>query len=202
MDRVLGLEVAALAQSRSLQKIQESGDSQIQKYFADKTILVTGGTGFLGKQLTEKLLRSCREIRRIYLLIRPKKGKDVSQRIQDQFSETLYDELRKCFPSFATKIVGVEGDTSEIGLALSEKNKKMLTNELDVIVHVAATVRFDDPIKKAVLTNTRGTRELYYSVMVSPRPVSLRVASRGRAGDGACNSVNRELRFDNEMTKL
>lgn len=26
--------------------------------------------------------------------------------------------------------------------------------------HVAATVRFDDPLKNAIITNTRGTREI------------------------------------------
>ena len=32
-------------------------DSQIQKMFAGSTILLTGGTGFLGKLMVDKLLR-------------------------------------------------------------------------------------------------------------------------------------------------
>ena len=37
-----------------------------------ETVAVTGATGFLGKALVEKVLRSIPDVRRIYLLIRPK----------------------------------------------------------------------------------------------------------------------------------
>ncbi|GBP82282.1 Putative fatty acyl-CoA reductase CG5065 [Eumeta japonica] len=36
-------------------------DSEIQKFYAGATVLVTGGTGFLGKLLVEKLLRIFRK---------------------------------------------------------------------------------------------------------------------------------------------
>ncbi|GBP65553.1 Fatty acyl-CoA reductase wat [Eumeta japonica] len=87
------------------------------------------------------------------------KGKDVTQRLQEQLADPCYDTLREYDPNFGAKIVGIEGDTSELGLALSETKRKVLLNEVDIIFHGAATVRFDDHIKKAVLTNARGTRE-------------------------------------------
>lgn len=34
------------------------GESQIQKLFSGSSVLLTGGTGFLGKLVVEKLLRS------------------------------------------------------------------------------------------------------------------------------------------------
>lgn len=57
--------------------------SEIAKYFADKSIFITGATGFLGKVLIEKLLRSCPEVKKIYVLVRHKKGNTPQQRIAD-----------------------------------------------------------------------------------------------------------------------
>jgi hypothetical protein len=54
--------------------------SPIQNFFDGSCVLVTGGTGFVGKVLVEKLLRSCLGIRTIYLLIRPKSGVNVQRR--------------------------------------------------------------------------------------------------------------------------
>jgi thioester reductase-like protein len=53
------------------------------KFFEGQNIFVTGATGFLGKVLLEKLLRSCPDVENIFVLIRPKKGKEPSQRIND-----------------------------------------------------------------------------------------------------------------------
>jgi fatty acyl-CoA reductase len=49
---------------------------------------VTGSTGFLGKVLVEKLLRSCPDIGNIYVLMRKKKGKEPSQRVLE-ITDTL-----------------------------------------------------------------------------------------------------------------
>lgn len=57
--------------------------STIAQWFTGQHVLVTGATGFLGKILIEKLLRSCPEISTIYLVIRPKRGKTSQQRIDD-----------------------------------------------------------------------------------------------------------------------
>jgi len=55
-------------------------NSPIQNFFSGSCVLVTGATGFVGKALVEKLLRSCPDLRTIYLLIRPKRGLDVQTR--------------------------------------------------------------------------------------------------------------------------
>ena len=44
---------------------------------------ISGGTGFIGKILVEKLLRSCPGIGTIYILIRPKKGVKPEDRIKE-----------------------------------------------------------------------------------------------------------------------
>ena len=59
--------------------------SEIAEYYKNKSIFITGATGFIGKVLIEKLLRSCPELKRIYILIRSKKGHSINERMNDLF---------------------------------------------------------------------------------------------------------------------
>lgn len=52
-------------------------------FYQDSNILLSGGTGFLGKVILEKLLRSFHSISSIYVLVRPKKGADPQERIKE-----------------------------------------------------------------------------------------------------------------------
>ena len=42
----------------------------IKDYYKGKNVLLTGCTGFLGKVILEKMLRSCSNVNKIFLLIR------------------------------------------------------------------------------------------------------------------------------------
>lgn len=55
----------------------------IKKFYENREIFVTGGSGFVGKTLIEKLLRTCDGLKKIYLLMRPKKGQSASDRIKN-----------------------------------------------------------------------------------------------------------------------
>ena len=57
--------------------------STIAEFYRDRSVFITGATGFLGKVLVEKLLRSCPDIKTLYLLIRPKAGNDIRTRLHD-----------------------------------------------------------------------------------------------------------------------
>lgn len=61
--------------------------SPIKDYLRDKTIFLTGGFGFLGKLLIEKLLRC--DVKKIYLLVRAKKGKSLDERFEKLIEEPV-----------------------------------------------------------------------------------------------------------------
>lgn len=54
--------------------------NRVLAMYKDATILITGGTGFLGKVLLEKALR-CLNVRKIFLLIRRKDGQTADERL-------------------------------------------------------------------------------------------------------------------------
>lgn len=63
-------------------------ESSVAGSFKNGVVLVTGSTGFLGKMLTEKLLRCC-PVNRIAILVRSKKGFSASQRVADIYKQSV-----------------------------------------------------------------------------------------------------------------
>lgn len=64
-------------------------ESNISGFYEGRSIFITGATGFMGKVLVEKLLRSCPGVDRLYLLMRPSQGKEVSTRFQELISNEV-----------------------------------------------------------------------------------------------------------------
>jgi len=58
------------------------------------------------------------------------------------------------------KLLPVLGDMTELRLGLSDEEYGFLVENVSVIFHVAASVRFDEPIRDATIMNVRGTREV------------------------------------------
>lgn len=69
--------------------LNEDSATPVQEFYQDATVLITGGTGFLGKILVEKLLRSCPHINQIILLIRGKKDANCEERLDHIMEETV-----------------------------------------------------------------------------------------------------------------
>lgn len=61
----------------------------IKEFYNGRHIFITGSTGFMGKTLIEKFVRSCPEIGNIYLLIRHRKGKDIKSRVQEMLDSPV-----------------------------------------------------------------------------------------------------------------
>lgn len=131
----------------------------VTDWYAGQHILVTGATGFMGKVLIEKLLRSCPKIATIYLLVRPKRGKEPTQRLEDFVNTPIFDKIRdrKDGETLLSKLKAVCGDVTQANLSLSKETANVLREHVGVVFHMAANVRFDQALKPALLMNTGGT---------------------------------------------
>lgn len=135
----------------------EKLESEIIPFYKNKTIFLTGGSGFVGKVFIEKLLRVT-EVLCIYVLMRPKRGKEIQDRIAAWKSDLLFERLLKSRPNALQKIVPIAGDCQEPDLGISLKDRQLLTEKVQLVVHSAASVRFNEPLHVALDINTRATR--------------------------------------------
>ncbi|KAJ9597823.1 hypothetical protein L9F63_011318 [Diploptera punctata] len=135
--------------------------SAIQEFYKGRSVLITGATGFCGKSLLEKLLRSCPDIGNIFVLMRPKKGQDVEKRLAKLFSDPVFDTVKRCLKlPLEHKVFPVPGDITQTGLGISVQNKDQLCREVSVVFHAAATIKFNENLRVALQTNVMGTQEV------------------------------------------
>lgn len=65
----------------------------IKEFYAGKHVMITGATGFMGKVIVEKLLRSIPNIGNIYILVREKRGKTSKERLESLLSSKVSSDL-------------------------------------------------------------------------------------------------------------
>jgi fatty acyl-CoA reductase len=49
-------------------------ETSLTEFYREKTLFITGTTGFIGKVVLEKILRSLGHFKKIYIMVRSKKG--------------------------------------------------------------------------------------------------------------------------------
>ncbi|CAL7948517.1 unnamed protein product [Xylocopa violacea] len=153
-------EVRETGQSQNKTISESNYDSQIRKFYAGKVILLTGFTGFLGTIILEKLLRTCTEVSRIYIMIREKKGMTVDERLNKYFQNIVFDKLREVNPNFMEKVVPVHGDLIKIDLGLSPEDRKSIIENVNIIIHNASLVYFEAKVSRLLRINVIGTQKM------------------------------------------
>ncbi len=110
-----------------------------------KTILLTGATGFLGKEILSVLIRKNPDSV-IYCLVRPTEQETGTQRIQRITS--------------SENVIAIEGDVSIANLGLSEDDYRHCIEHIDTIIHSAASTKFNAPSEYLKLHNITATQNM------------------------------------------
>ncbi len=143
-------------------------------------IAITGGTGFLGTALIERLLRSVPGCE-LVLLIRPGRRSGVAQRARREiFRNDAFDGLRRQLgdrfdDEIARRVTPIAGNVGTDGLGLDDEGRAALAS-CDIVVHSAATVAFDSPLDTAVEVNLLGPSRIVttlHDLGVTPHLVSV-----------------------------
>lgn len=140
--------------------MNDTDELAVQEFYKGKSVLITGVTGFLGKILLEKLLRSCPGINQIFLLIRPRKGCKSKERLSSLLKSECFEHVHREHAEALEKLVAVDGDLTEPGLGLQPADYELLTREVSVVFHSAATIKFNETLRQAVEMNMEGTRKV------------------------------------------
>ncbi|CAN4119484.1 unnamed protein product [Withania somnifera] len=135
--------------------------TSVLKFLENRTILVTGATGFLAKIFVEKILRVQPNVNKLYLLLRAADDKSAMQRFNTEIvGKDLFKVLReKCGPNFTAfvshRTTIVPGDVTCENLGVNDTNLlEEMWKEVDTVVNLAATTNFDERARKYGWPNT------------------------------------------------
>ncbi len=126
-------------------------------------VFLTGGTGFVGQAVLERLLSDHPESR-ISLLVRTKGSQSGPDRLRQLLRKPVFAQWRDRVGE-----AGVERAVTErISLVPGGLTSiPPLPGDLDVVIHSASTVSFDPPIHEAFDTNVGGALGVYEAIRAS-----------------------------------
>ncbi|XP_030750973.1 fatty acyl-CoA reductase 1-like [Sitophilus oryzae] len=131
--------------------------SQIKEFYNGQNILLTGGTGYFGKMIIAKLLKST-EVKNIYLIVRAKEEIGFDKRVVIMFQEEIFSNTNEQI--FLSKLHPIEGDLRKEGLGISKEDALFLKENINVVFHCGASLNMDAKLADAVMTNVNGTAEI------------------------------------------
>ncbi|GBM10580.1 Fatty acyl-CoA reductase 1 [Araneus ventricosus] len=130
---------------------------KISDVFNRKTVFLTGGNGFLGKVLLEKLLRCCPGIFKIIVLLNNAYEMEVFEKKRKRLLESsVFDRLKQESPSMFCKLHFVAGDVTVCNLGLKNEDLVRIHEDVSFVFHCAASVRFEDKPRTTMVINVVG----------------------------------------------
>lgn len=127
---------------------------------AGTTILLTGGTGFLGKTVLATLLSRAADFGRLLVLLRAADEQGAERRLaevveSEAFAALDRDAVREMIA--AGRIRALRGDLARDDLAEGLRGN---LGEVETVIHCAASVSFEEALDSAVALNALGAARL------------------------------------------
>lgn len=159
----------------------------IQDFYKNTHVLITGATGFMGKALLEKLLRSCDGIKQVFIIIRKKQGLSSEERCEKLLKSDVsilniavsyrkvviilskryswdyfqvFDRIKRECPERLHKIKPIFGDVGVDNLGLNDHDEEILIRTVNIVFHSAATIKFRESIGYTINLNVNGTKRM------------------------------------------
>lgn len=105
-------------------------------------------------------IRRC-NVAEILLILRRKKGVEPTDRLEKLLgNEPVFVNFAKQPELYRSRIRIIAGDMNELGAGVANDDMAYVCKHTDIIVHAAADVRFDEPLRSLIHSNVRGTREM------------------------------------------
>ncbi|ALC42317.1 CG30427 [Drosophila busckii] len=132
--------------------------SPVQEFYKDKTVFITGASGFMGKVLLEKLLYSCHSLKEVIIIVRPKRGKTPETRLEEMFKLPIFQRIKDERPHMLKKVTIYQGDVTYDLLGLSGDSLKHVVDSTNIVFHMAATLKLEGNLRDAIDMNLLGTQ--------------------------------------------
>ncbi|KAI9015643.1 male sterility protein-domain-containing protein [Phycomyces nitens] len=157
----------------ALQNVLPEFAGPVSRFYQHKNILLTGATGFVGKAVLWKLLQAFGpNIGKIYVLIRngsnkrSKIGRPTDRIRNEILSNKAFLSLKRSIgvdlfdAIIKEKIIPIAGDIISPDLSITEEDREMITRDVNVVIHCAATLDYHERLDLSLETNTLGTLRL------------------------------------------
>jgi long-chain acyl-CoA synthetase len=132
--------------------------------FSNRTILLLGATGFVGKVLLAMVLDRFPELKHLVVQVRRKKQVGGEQRFYSEVLESppLKPIVERLGGASAVrrKVTVVEGDLDEPMCGVAADQVAELRGKVDVVVNLAGLVEFDPPVSDSLEANVYGVQHV------------------------------------------
>lgn len=131
----------------------------VRETYSGKHVLLTGGSGFLGKVWLAMALEMLPAIGRIYVLLRPGARQSARSRFQSLLnSSPVFERLHTLHGAdlsryLAERVRVVEGDLSKPDIGIAPAVAARLQHDLDLVVNCAGQVDFAPDLRRALSAN-------------------------------------------------